>query len=285
MKAITNFLQVVIVLSTIVAVTDCCSSRILLLKEQTLKAIEQQKIQQQQSSQQPDENDRTEEVFEFQPQIEKYLQHVKDFINSIAINPNKTHAKETTNSTDRQSILKDNMMSSSSIASLSSALQAKGLTATNVLQNPTPSDNLNDNPNYNFLQLYTFMSDVLSAPCTGEYSTDYCLNKGHCFVHLVGLFYCKCADGYVGERCESKYVYLDGGGGGKIGEYVAPSSLSKQKPKILTARVVFSFPMLIILTIIYVSIGMSVIFKCQPIYKFTRQSWRLQQKANHLLYE
>uniref|UniRef100_A0A1A9W0C4 EGF-like domain-containing protein n=1 Tax=Glossina brevipalpis TaxID=37001 RepID=A0A1A9W0C4_9MUSC len=282
MEATTNFLKVIFVLSTIVAVTDCCSSRILLIKEQTLKAIEQQKFQQQQQQQQLsqlDENDRTEEIFEIPPQIGKLVQRLKDFINSIAINPNKTLTKESSNSTVKQ--LKDNIKSLLSKVPLSPTLQANSLTAQNALKNPTSSDELDDNSNYNFLHLYTFMDDVLSAPCTGEYSTDYCLNKGNCFIHLVGLFYCKCADGYVGERCESKYVYVDGGG--KIGEYESPK-LSKQKPKILTARVVFSFPMLIILTIIYVLVGMSVVLKCQPFHKFAPQSWGLQQKANPLLY-
>ena len=69
---------------------------------------------------------------------------------------------------------------------------------------------LNENPGYQLMDIYqSIMDNVLSFACTGQFLTDFCLNGGRCFRVPMGnqsLFSCECADGYVGERCESKSV-------------------------------------------------------------------------------
>lgn len=66
------------------------------------------------------------------------------------------------------------------------------------------------NPGYQLIDIYqSIMDNVLSFACTGQFLTDFCLNGGRCFRVPMGnqsLFSCECADGYVGERCESKSV-------------------------------------------------------------------------------
>lgn len=68
----------------------------------------------------------------------------------------------------------------------------------------------NENPGYQLIDIYqSIMDNVLSFACTGQFLTDFCLNGGRCFRVPMGnqsLFSCECADGFVGERCESKSV-------------------------------------------------------------------------------
>ncbi|XP_036321737.1 protein gurken isoform X1 [Rhagoletis pomonella] len=96
--------------------------------------------------------------------------------------------------------------------------------------------------------------DLLSLPCSGQFLTEFCLNRGRCFRYPIGndtIHSCICADGYIGERCESKSMN---------GSFV-PSIAGARKQKILMARIVFSFPMLVALSVIYIMIGAAVVFK------------------------
>ncbi|XP_059620446.1 protein spitz-like [Phlebotomus argentipes] len=45
--------------------------------------------------------------------------------------------------------------------------------------------------------------------CSAPYSTAYCLNGGACFNYTIGQLHlpaCQCAPGFMGERCELKYL-------------------------------------------------------------------------------
>ncbi|KAH8377181.1 hypothetical protein KR093_003895, partial [Drosophila rubida] len=90
-------------------------------------------------------------------------------------------------------------------------------------------------------------------PCKDNYATDFCLNGGNCYrwANSDSFNYCVCADGYVGERCDSKT---------EDGVYV-PLQPSMMEPQLKTAHVVFSFPMLILLSTIYVVFGAVFMFR------------------------
>ncbi|CAD6997979.1 unnamed protein product [Ceratitis capitata] len=97
--------------------------------------------------------------------------------------------------------------------------------------------------------------DLLSLPCSGQFNTEFCLNRGRCFRYPIGndtIHSCVCADGYIGERCESKSMN---------GSFIPSIGGAGKKQKILMARIVFSFPMLLALSVIYIMIGAAIVFK------------------------
>ncbi|XP_073822559.1 gurken [Musca autumnalis] len=257
-----NLLRIIFMLSTIVAVTDCCSSRILFLREQTFNIIQQHKMQQYQQQQQQG-NDHHQQV------NEKYEQHVHSGTALSSENIfNKNHTN--VNSDDDESPSGDEQSANDGLGKETSAhldrpppiskddavQPTKGSSDTSVL--PTTKENIREKPAYGIFDLYyNIMRDVLSIPCTGQILTEFCLNGGRCFSYPIGNHTfpsCECADGYEGERCEWKTVN---------GVVVATSTLDSDQPKIRTARVIFSFPMLIFLTITYLFFGMAIVFKCQ----------------------
>ncbi|EDW11621.1 protein gurken [Drosophila mojavensis] len=96
----------------------------------------------------------------------------------------------------------------------------------------------------------TASTDDLSfkLPCSNTYMKYFCLNGGNCFRWAEsenGFSYCVCAVGFVGERCDSKT---------ENGVYV-PLRPSTPEPQLKTAHIVFSFPMLMLLSTIYVLFG------------------------------
>lgn len=97
--------------------------------------------------------------------------------------------------------------------------------------------------------------DLLSLPCSGQFNTEFCLNRGRCFRYPIGndtIHSCICADGYIGERCESKSMN---------GSFIPSIAGAGKKQKILMARIVFSFPMLVALSVIYIIVGAAIVFK------------------------
>lgn len=189
-------------------IADCCSSRIFLLKEQTFNIIQQHKLQQ---YQQNDDH--------HQPANEKFEQHVYNGSTGSSdkvFNRNRTDSNvdDESSSGDEQSNVDGS--SSENSAHLDRPPPANGASyTTNVPHNPSDHitdpivrEQLGENKGYQLFDIYySIMNDVLSFPCTGEFLTKFCLNGGRCFRYPVGnhsLFSCECADGYVGERCESK---------------------------------------------------------------------------------
>ncbi|KAM7351780.1 gurken [Cochliomyia hominivorax] len=271
-----NLLRVIFMLSTIVTVTDCCSSRILFLKEQTFNIIQQHKMQQ---YQQYNGNE---------PSNERYEQHVLGFNGGSDHNGNNNKHHININIDDE--IASEDLLAESTGKDRPPPQEKGGgagggigdikpfgdfgkhlselILADAARQNKKHNEH---NPGIQLLDIYeSIMENVLSFACTGQFLTDFCLNGGRCFRVPLGnqsLFSCECADGYVGERCESKSVN---------GVFVPSSALDNRKPKILTARIVFSFPMLIFLTVIYLIFGMLIVFKCQPPFraKYTPQTSR-----------
>lgn len=50
--------------------------------------------------------------------------------------------------------------------------------------------------------------------CSLAYDINYCLNGGRCFNYTIATYsipYCECADGFLGERCEQKYLSISYG--------------------------------------------------------------------------
>ncbi|XP_061390890.1 protein gurken [Musca vetustissima] len=265
-----NLLRIIFMLSTIVAVTDCCSSRILFLREQTFNIIQQHKMQQH-----PQQNND-----HHQPVNEKYEQHVYSGSAATAekiFNKNHTNVNSDDESTsgDEQSANDGSGTETASHLDRPPPIindNATGQTRKNSSDNAetiTDPTVTREKSGFDYWDMYySIMSNVLSIPCTGEFLTEFCLNGGRCFSYPIGnhsFFSCECADGYVGERCESKN-----------GVFVATSALDSNQPKILTARVVFSFPMLIFLTVTYLFFGMAIVFKCQsPLrYKYAPNNSR-----------
>lgn len=50
---------------------------------------------------------------------------------------------------------------------------------------------------------------IPKIPCSYEFEENYCLNGGKCYNYTIEQFYipsCECAEGFMGERCENKYL-------------------------------------------------------------------------------
>ncbi|XP_037960170.1 protein gurken [Teleopsis dalmanni] len=98
--------------------------------------------------------------------------------------------------------------------------------------------------------------NILLNKCDREYSLYFCFNKGRCFLYPIGndtIYSCVCAEGYEGERCESKSIN---------GSYVLAKPQDIPRQNILSARIIFSFPMLIFLSSIYIFFAANIVFKC-----------------------
>jgi len=68
---------------------------------------------------------------------------------------------------------------------------------------------------------------------------------------------------FVPSFCRYKYFAFI-----LLGEVIsALASELQQEPKIVMARIVFSFPMLIALSVIYIIIGALFVFRCPPQHK------------------
>ncbi|XP_055707605.1 U18-myrmicitoxin-Mri1a-like [Phlebotomus papatasi] len=50
---------------------------------------------------------------------------------------------------------------------------------------------------------------TIFSDCSTIYSSVYCLNGGRCFNYTIGHLHlpaCQCPEGFMGERCELKYL-------------------------------------------------------------------------------
>lgn len=53
------------------------------------------------------------------------------------------------------------------------------------------------------------IDSILHSKCTEEFDTLYCQHGGRCFNYTVANYSqpsCECKEGFIGERCEVKYV-------------------------------------------------------------------------------
>ncbi|KAH8400560.1 hypothetical protein KR222_006811, partial [Zaprionus bogoriensis] len=139
-------------------------------------------------------------------------------------------------------------------------------TSTTTTSTPTPTGSRTSaKPN---------ASDELSfkLPCDDMYTLNFCLNGGNCYRWAMSnsFSYCVCPDGYVGERCDSKT---------EDGVYV-PIRPTALEPQLKTAHVVFSFPMLVLLSSIYVLFG--AVFMFRNVLAQRRKQQQQQQQLLHL---
>lgn len=269
-------LKVIFVLSTIVTVTDCCSSRILLLRQHTLQIeehvvqlVNQLELQQQlkDNGQPPTEPDMlftdTGQLMQMLPDLD-----LEGELTSIA-------TTERESASEKWSADEETTIPSSSTTTTSSSL-AISSTITMATGEPPPDEStprlatdvttiielIESVPTTTTTTMMTTTSSrkpnkseeiSFKFPCKDNYATDFCLNGGNCYrwANSDSFNYCVCADGFVGERCDSKT---------EDGVYV-PIHPTTVEPQLKTAHVVFSFPMLILLSTVYVVFGAVFMFR------------------------
>ncbi|XP_017068528.1 protein gurken isoform X2 [Drosophila eugracilis] len=114
-------------------------------------------------------------------------------------------------------------------------------------------------------------AEILMLPCSEAYNTSFCLNGGHCFQHPMvnnTVFHsCICVNDYDGERCAYKSWN---------GDYVyTPPTVHR---KVRMAHIVFSFPVLIMLSSLYVLFAAVFMLRNVPDYRRKQQQLHLQKQ-------
>ncbi|KAH8266617.1 hypothetical protein KR018_003750 [Drosophila ironensis] len=291
--SIKHLINVIFVLSTIVAVTDCCSSRILLLREHTLKIVEHQHNFHNHLHEHAHELQQQANAFVDQWQLQQHFEAVAQEA-AVALNPEPLpdtdmevpQVDESTEAVDVGDTLSSSTGSWSTVESSSSTtttipadISSTTTTATTVTHTgEPPPDQSSPNP----LDWSPTMppgsegprknvSEVQLLPCSEEYKANFCLNGGRCFHHpMVNskvLHSCLCKDDYVGERCEYKNW-----NGGFV--YVPPV----EKRKVRMAHIVFSFPVLIMLSSLYVLFAAVFLLRNVPDYRQKQQQLHLRKQ-------
>ncbi|KAH8323683.1 hypothetical protein KR074_004440 [Drosophila pseudoananassae] len=290
---IIQIIKVIFVLSTIVAVTDCCSSRILLLREHTLNIVQHQHNHLHEHAQ---ELQKQEMAFasqwelqqlQEQQQLEAAAQEAAMEANTdldANIDPFRAQSVETST----ESSLASEVLSSStetwsaadsSTPATSEITTTPSTTVTHTAEppsdqstpstfavNPTtlPSVDEDEDKRKN-------ATEVLLLPCSEEYKANFCLNGGRCFhypmVHSTVLHSCLCKDDYVGERCE--YKNWNGG-------FVYAPPIERRKVRM--AHIVFSFPVLIMLSSLYVLFAAVFMLRNVPDYRQKQQQLHLRKQ-------
>ncbi|XP_037722269.1 protein gurken-like [Drosophila subpulchrella] len=117
-----------------------------------------------------------------------------------------------------------------------------------------------------------FEPDLTAPRAYAEnYNTSFCLNGGHCFQHPMvnnTVFHsCLCVNDYDGERCAYKSWN---------GDYVyTPSTVQR---KVRMAHIVFSFPVLIMLSSLYVLFAAVFMLRNVPDYRRKQQQLHLHKQ-------
>ncbi|KAH8335245.1 hypothetical protein KR067_011250 [Drosophila pandora] len=290
--AIIQIFKVIFVLSTIVAVTDCCSSRILLLREHTLNIVQHQhnhlhehahELQQQEMAY---ASQWELQQLQEQQQLEAAAQEAAMEPNpdlELGIDPISAQSVETsTESSLASEILSSSTDSWSTVDSstpVTSEIKTTPSTTVTHTGEPPPDQS---SPSTAFAASPTTVpvvdegkrknaTEVQLLPCSEEYKANFCLNGGRCFHHpMVNskvLHSCLCKDDYVGERCEYKNW-----NGGFV--YVPPI----EKRKVRMAHIVFSFPVLIMLSSLYVLFAAVFMLRNVPDYRQKQQQLHLRKQ-------
>ncbi|XP_002018718.2 protein gurken [Drosophila persimilis] len=303
-----HIIKVIFVLSTVVVVTDCCSSRILLLREHTLKIVQHQHNF---------HNHMHEHAHELQQQIEEHVvqlvnqmelqqqqqeeqqqqQQLQATVREVPPDPREDEDGEllpnTVEEASVEPMLEEQLLgeqptaeppASSTDSSLAgeSTTKTDGTTETTTLSTvthtgePPPDDS---SPSTRATLSTTIPPDkvkdtaeIIMLPCRDSFKTSFCLNGGNCFRYPLGnqsLYSCLCADGYDGQRCEFKNWN---------GDYVKAPPALEAHPKIRMARIVFSFPMLILLSTIYVLFAAVFMLRNAPEYRRKQQQLHLHKQ-------
>nr|XP_016945557.1 protein gurken [Drosophila suzukii]XP_036669986.1 protein gurken [Drosophila suzukii] len=288
----TRIFEVIFVLSTIVVVTNCCSSRILLLREHTLKIVQHQhshmhehahELQQQiqetavellnrlELQRKQLENSAQEEAAEqmrpeTDPNEETETQQpiVEEDADSEAMDPaEETDALE---SSTASWLISD---SSTPIAASETVTTPETVTHTGE---PPPDQSSSSQPTVSSTPIpLNKETEIQMLPCSEAYNTSFCLNGGHCFQHPMvnnTVFHsCLCVNDYDGERCAYKSWN---------GDYVyTPSTVQR---KVRMAHIVFSFPVLIMLSSLYVLFAAVFMLRNVPDYRRKQQQLHLHKQ-------
>ncbi|XP_037708387.1 protein gurken [Drosophila subpulchrella] len=288
----TRIFEVIFVLSTIVVVTNCCSSRILLLREHTLKIVQHQhshmhehahELQQQiqetavellnrlELQRKQLENSAQEEAAEqLRPEsnaneeTETQQPIVETDADSDAMDP----AEETDffESSTATWLISD---SSTPIAASETVTTPETVTHTGE---PPPDQSSSSHPTVSSTPIpLNKETEIQMLPCSEAYNTSFCLNGGHCFQHPMvnnTVFHsCLCVNDYDGERCAYKSWN---------GDYVyTPSTVQR---KVRMAHIVFSFPVLIMLSSLYVLFAAVFMLRNVPDYRRKQQQLHLHKQ-------
>ncbi|XP_022234864.2 protein gurken [Drosophila obscura] len=299
-----QIIKVIFVLSTIVAVTDCCSSRILLLREHTLKIVQHQHNF---------HNHMHEHAHELQQQIEE---HVVQLVNQMELQQQQQEEQQqqqqlqptvrevppepdedgellpnTVEEASVEPMLEEQLLGEPSASSTESWLAGESTTKTDATTEtttttlttvthtgePPPDDSSPSSAGATFstaipMDKVKDTADIIMLPCSDSFKTNFCLNGGNCFRYPLGnnsLYWCRCADGYDGLRCEFKNWN---------GDYVKAPPALEAHPKIRMARIVFSFPMLILLSTIYVLFAAVFMLRNAPEYRRKQQQLNLHKQ-------
>lgn len=105
--------------------------------------------------------------------------------------------------------------------------------------------------------------------CSLLFEENYCLNGGKCYNFTIAnstMPTCECADGFMGERCESKY--LDG-------TYL---SMRKSKIHIETASIYYGafLALIVVLVLLY-------ILHCFPLHYYSAEESKLLKKSKKVV--
>ncbi|XP_016979669.1 protein gurken [Drosophila rhopaloa] len=295
----TRIFKVIFVLSTIVAVTDCCSSRILLLREHTLKIVQHQHSHMHEHAHELQQQIQ-ETAVELLNQLELQRKQLEASDQEAAADqlhpetdPNRgtdsqlyeQPIEETSVEVDADQEADIDMLGSSTatwltIESSTPPTDSKTSTATATVTHTgePPPDQSSSNPP----DLSTTVApdkttersketEIQMLPCSGAYNTSFCLNGGHCFQHPMvnnTVFHsCLCVNDYDGERCAYKSWN---------GDYIY-TPLTAQR-KVRMAHIVFSFPVLIILSSLYVLFAAVFILRNVPDYRRKQQQLHLHKQ-------
>ncbi|BFF93301.1 protein gurken [Drosophila madeirensis] len=298
-----QIIQVIFVLSTIVAVTDCCSSRILLLREHTLKIVQHQHNF---------HNHMHEHAHELQQQIEEHVvqlvnqmelqqrqqeeqqqQQLQATVREVPPEPNEDGEllPNTVEDASVEPMLEEQLLGEPPASSTESGRTGEStsttdaITDTTTLTTVTDTGELTPDDDNSLSTTVTSLSttitpphkvkdttEITMLPCSDSFKTNFCLNGGNCFRYPLGnnsLYWCRCADGYDGLRCEFKNWN---------GDYVKAPPALEAHPKIRMARIVFSFPMLILLSTIYVLFAAVFMLRHAPEYRRKQQELNLHKQ-------
>ncbi|XP_017060592.1 protein gurken [Drosophila ficusphila] len=289
----TRIFKVIFVLSTIVAVTDCCSSRILLLREHTLKIVQHQ------------HSHMHEHAHELQQQIQETA---VELLNRLELERKQLEASaqeaaeqlhsETDSDPDRdppdaQTIVenpvaldpdppeKSESLGSSTATWLTSTPITPSETVTTSATvthtgEPPPDQSSTSPPDSSTPTVADKESnqskepEIQMLPCSEAYNNSFCLNGGHCFQHPMvnnTVFHsCLCVNDYDGERCAYKSWN---------GDYLYTPTAQR---KVRMAHIVFSFPVLIMLSSLYVLFAAVFMLRNVPDYRRKQQQLHLHKQ-------
>ncbi|EDV59369.1 protein gurken [Drosophila erecta] len=283
----TRIFKVIFVLSTIVAVTDCCSSRILLLREHTLKIVQHQ------------HSHMHEHAHELQQQIQETA---VELLNRLELQRKQLEASaqeeadqlqpDTDTSPDAGSQLpnaddfnaadpeQDGVVLGSSTVTWLGSESSTPITDSETVTTPEtvthtgeppPDQSSSSTPGSTTSSPNDKETEIQMLPCSEAYNTSFCLNGGHCFQHPMvnnTVFHsCLCVNDYDGERCAYKSWN---------GDYIYSPPTAQRKVRM--AHIVFSFPVLIMLSSLYVLFAAVFMLRNVPDYRRKQQQLHLHKQ-------